>query len=297
MQLEQLLKPKYDVVFHCLFRKGNERITKALISAILGKKIEEIELDNDRYLLQEYPKQKMGILDLNAKFEDGTICNIEIQLEDKGNMEKRILLYWSRLYGAQLKVKEDYNKLSKTIVILIADYDIKMLKGIEDVHTTWRIRGDQYKEMVLTNDLEMHIISLAKARKAQKSNSELMWWLTFLDNPNNEGVKEMGKKNKDIAEALWKLEDISEDKKLRRIAELEEKWRIDEISAKNYWKKSGLEEGREEGRTLGREEGKKEEKIKIAKEMLKNGADINFIKKCTELTEKEIQDIKSNMDC
>ena len=291
MQLEQLLKPKYDVVFHCLFRKGNERITKALISAILGKEIKEIELDNDRYLLQEYPKQKMGILDLNAKFEDGTICNIEIQLEDKGNMEKRILLYWSRLYGAQLKVKEDYNKLSKTIVILIADYDIKMLKGIEDVHTTWRIRGDQYKEMVLTNDLEMHIISLAKARKAQKSNSELMWWLTFLDNPNNEGVKEMGKKNKDIAEALWKLEDISEDKKLRRIAELEEKWRIDEISAKNYWKKSGLEEGREEGR----EEGEKNKTIEIAKEMLKNGADINFVKKCTKLSEKEIQKIQNEI--
>ena len=110
-----------------------------------------------------------------------------------------------------------------------------------------------------------------------------MWWLTFLDNPNNEGVKEMGKKNKDIAEALWKLEDISEDKKLRRIAELEEKWRIDEISAKNYWKKSGLEEGREE------------EKIEIAKEMLKNGANINFVKKCTKLSEKEIQKIKNEM--
>lgn len=29
---EKLLKPKIDVVFHSLFREGNEGITKALIS-------------------------------------------------------------------------------------------------------------------------------------------------------------------------------------------------------------------------------------------------------------------------
>ena len=121
----ELLKPKNDVVFHCLFRKGNEKITKALISSIIDEEIEEIELDNDRYLLQSYPEQKIGILDLNAKLDSGVLCNIEIQLLDEGNIEKRILYYWSSLYSNQLKAGRNYNGMKKTIVILIADFEIK----------------------------------------------------------------------------------------------------------------------------------------------------------------------------
>ena len=33
-----LLKPKIDVVFHSLFREGNEGITKALISSVIKEK-------------------------------------------------------------------------------------------------------------------------------------------------------------------------------------------------------------------------------------------------------------------
>ena len=45
---KELLKPKIDVVFHSLFKKGNEEITKAIISSITEEKIKEIELDKDR---------------------------------------------------------------------------------------------------------------------------------------------------------------------------------------------------------------------------------------------------------
>ena len=245
MQMK-LLKPKNDIVYHCLFRKGNEKITKSLISAILDKKIKEINLDNDRYLLQDYPEKKMGILDLNATLEDGIICNIEIQLADKGNTEKRMLDYWSRLYSSQLLVGKNYNELSKTIVILIVDYDLEKIRDIEKIHTKWQIREEEYKEKILIEDLEIHIISLPKARKIKEKDNELLQWLEFLDNPNKRGMMDMSKKNEDIAEALWKLEEISEDKKLRRIAELRERWEIDERSARAYWKETGLEERNEE---------------------------------------------------
>lgn len=41
-----LLSPKYDVVFHALFRKGNEKITKALIQDITKRKYKIINMDN-----------------------------------------------------------------------------------------------------------------------------------------------------------------------------------------------------------------------------------------------------------
>ena len=95
MQVKELLRPKNDVVFHCLFRKGNEKITKVMISAIIGEKIKEIELNHDRYLLQKYPEQKGGILDFKATLDNDVLCNIEIQLADKGHTEKRFLYYWA----------------------------------------------------------------------------------------------------------------------------------------------------------------------------------------------------------
>lgn len=55
----ELLKPKIDVVFHSLFKVGNEDITKAIISAITKEEIKKIQLDNDRYLIGKYPEEKM----------------------------------------------------------------------------------------------------------------------------------------------------------------------------------------------------------------------------------------------
>ena len=304
----ELLKQKNDVVFHCLFRKGNESITKALISSIIEEKIDEIELDNDRYLLQTYPDQKMGILDLKAKLNGGIICNIEIQLADKGYTEKRLLDYWSNLYSAQLKIGEKYHKLQKAIIILIADYDFGKLKEINKVHTKWQIRELEYFEKVLTEDLEIHIISLPKARKKNDKCNQLLQWLAFLDNPNNEGVMEMKKKNQDIADALWKLEEISEDEKLRKIAEVRERWERDELSAQDYWKENGLAEGRAqgleqgleqgreegleigrtEGREMGLKEGEKKAQLEIARKMLAKGKVIEEIMEMTGLTKEEI---------
>ena len=46
-----------------------------------------------------------------------------------------MLYYWSKMYTKQIKAGEDYNKLEKTIVILIADFSIKGLEEVE-YHST-----------------------------------------------------------------------------------------------------------------------------------------------------------------
>lgn len=128
MNNRQLLIPKTDVVFHSLFRPGNEEITKAMIAAITNENIQEINLREDRHLFQKYPDQKLGILDLNAVLDEGTLCNIEIQLIDKSYTLERILFYWGILYSSQLSRGNAYTKLKKTICIAILDYELKELK-------------------------------------------------------------------------------------------------------------------------------------------------------------------------
>ena len=137
---QELLKPKIDVVFHSLFRKGNERITKALISSITKEKIEDIELDNDRYIIGKYPEEKLGILDLKATLDNGAICDIEIQLADKKDTAERFLFYWSRIYSSQLVKGDDYEKINKVIGIIIIDYNFEKTREIERISTKWKIK-------------------------------------------------------------------------------------------------------------------------------------------------------------
>ena len=283
---EELLKPKIDVVFHSIFRKGNERITKALITSITKEKIENIELDNDRYIIGKYPEEKLGILDLKATLDNGTICDIEIQLADNKDTAERFLFYWSRIYSGQLVKGEDYEKLNKVIGIIILDYNLEKTKEVEQISTKWKIKEvTTGKEIVLTDMLELYIIEIPKVKRIleKEPNDKLAQWMQFLDNPNEREVFKAMEKNEEIKEAMEELEGISKIKELRRIAELKDKAIRDE--------KNGLRHAREEGR----EEGRKAEKIEIAKRLLKIGLTTEQVIEATEFSKEEIEKIKNTL--
>lgn len=274
----ELLTPKTDVVFHCLFRQGNESITKSFIEAILKQKIKKIDLDKDKILVREFEKEKLGTVDLKVTLNDDTICHIEMQMFDRGNIEKRGLFYWSRIYGSQLVESEDYDKLKKTISILILDYELKKYKD-EKYITKWQIYESENRKKVLTESFEFYIIQIPRGVK-EEINDELVKWLKFLDNPNSTEVREMAEKDENIKKAMNRLEEISNDAHMRRIAELREKAIRDEISAINY------------ATNQGEERGKKQEKIEIAKNMLNEGIEMSVIEKVTGLAKEEIEKIK-----
>ena len=86
-----LLIPKTDVVFQALFGvKGSERILGGFLSKILNQEVKKVSLDANQNLVQETVDEKLGILDLRAIIEENIDVNIEIQLVDKANLEKRI---------------------------------------------------------------------------------------------------------------------------------------------------------------------------------------------------------------
>lgn len=140
MTKKNLPAPKMDVVFQSLFKKGNENITMALISDIIGRKIKKIDLDKNKSLLREYTKDKLGILDLIAVLDDGDICNIEVQLADNKDIEKRLLYYHSKIYSQQMLVGDKYVDLNKTISIALLDYNLEQLRHVEKAHTSWHIK-------------------------------------------------------------------------------------------------------------------------------------------------------------
>ena len=153
---------------------------------------------------------------------------------------------------------------------------------IQEAHTIWHIREDN-NNIKLTDVLEIHIIEIPKVRemKAKGSKNALIDWITFLDNPNQKEVSEIMKTNKEIQEAMEKLEEISSDEELMRLVELRRKAILDENQAKYAARVVGREEGRKEGR--------KEAKVEVAKKLLKMNIELEKIIEITELTKEELE--------
>ena len=288
--ISKLLDPKIDYVFKRIFGYiGNEEITKGLISSIIGKEISNIELDNNTILEKDLLDDKVGILDIRAKIEDKINCNIEMQIVDRKNIEKRILYYWSKLYNMNIKTGKDYENLEKVIVILLTDYEIDSLKEIKKYETKWNIREEEYQKVILTEVMEFYIIELPKYEKYKDKteNEKLNKWIKFIKEP---GGIEMGD-DKEIKKAKEVLEEISQDKRERYLAELREKYILDQKAIED----AGYDKGLREGMTQGIAQGKKEEKekiLEIAKNLLKINMTIEQIEKATGLTKEEIERLK-----
>lgn len=277
-----LLKPKIDVVFHALFREGNEKITKAMIQAATKERIQKLNLDNNRHLVGKYPEEKMGIVDLKATLDNGTICDIEIQLADNKDTAERFLFYWSRIYSGQLIKGDDYGKLNKVIGIIILDYELEKTREIQNLSTKWKIREvSTGKQIELTDVFELYIIEIPKAKRilSKEPKNELAQWVMFINDPNESEVSKIMEYNKEIEEAMNELEKISKDKELRRVAELREKAIRDEKNGLRHAKEEGIKEGIEQ----------------VAKKMLELNIPIQDIINITGLQEKQILELKKNI--
>lgn len=229
-----ILSPKLDVVFQSLFGEvGNENITKRFLEAILNKKIESIDLSHNPILRREHINDKLGMLDVLAKIDNNEMCNIEMQMTSQDNIVERLLHYWGRTYSKSLKVGDDYDKLQKTISILIANFKLPGLDKLP-FHTTWKIIEEEYRKTILTDYLEIHIIELPKIINLCDKNNELLDWLFFLENPNSERVVKKMEVNKELKQANEKLIQMSQDEHLQKIAEWREKAILEENTARKH---------------------------------------------------------------
>ena len=133
------------------------------------------------------------------------------------------------------------------------------------------------KKIILTKKLKIDIIELPKIEGKEEVKDELLDWLYFLEEPKGERVTKNMEENEELKEAVEKLDSLSADERMQRIAELREKAIMDEKAI--YAK----------GLDVGEKQGGEEEKRKIAKNLLKKNMKINDICEVTGLTKEEIE--------
>ena len=295
----KLLDPKNDYVFKRIFgHTGNEDITKSFLSSIIPDKIEKIELDCNPIMDKDLLDDKLGILDIKARLNDNVVCNVEMQICDKKNIEKRLLFYWSKMYSQGIKQGQDYDELKRTIVILISDYNLEKLKKIPEYVTKWNIREEKYGKIILTDVLEIYIIELNKLKNGVvKDNQKLNSWLYFIKSSKVVVNKNMREEDiEEIKKAQKILEDISADEHEKWLAEMRLKYIRDKHAIEDFGYDKGYKSGQSKGIEIGKEQGieigstKKQEEI--VRNLKKKNMDAKFIAEVTGLTEEEIEKIK-----
>ena len=155
----------------------------------------------------------------------------------------------------------------------------------------------------MTDYIEVDIIEILKIYELKETDkyNKAIEWLYFLENPESERVKSIMKENEGIQEAREKLEEISNDEIMQRLADWQESAEHEEAAVRNMGyregKEAGIKEGVRQGKETGIKEGKQagiilgenKSKIEIAKKMKEKGMDISTIVELTGLTEEQIK--------
>lgn len=281
----QRLKPLNDFIFGKTFgEKGDEEQLLSLLNAILAKAkhktLVRIEIVEHRTFTAEVIGDKTSILDIRAVAEDGTRINIEVQLRDYGNMDRRSLFYWSREFASGLDRGGDYSKLANVIAINIVNFEAV---SVDDFHTVFHLWEDAHKDCLLTDALEIHFIDVKKFNALPKKdikNDSLHRWLTFFDqNISDDLLKELIDMDAAIYKANEKMTFLANDKEVLRLYNMREMAQID------Y--NSGMKKARDEGKA----EGKAEAKTETARNLLEMNMTHEQIAKATGLTLEEINSL------
>ncbi len=169
------------------------------------------------------------------------------------------MFYWSKLYGESIKVGERYINAKRTIIILFTDYEIKGHEKIKKYISKWQIREEEYKEIILTKNLEIYIIELPKCERYKSKSKELNTWVKFIRKPEEIDMEDMNN-NKALKKAKEVLEEISGDEREKELAFQRLMYKMDQEAIEVAGYDRGIERGIEQGIQQGMEE--------IAKRML-----------------------------
>ena len=283
---------KDDIMFKAFFsKKGNEKFLKDFLNAILGKEVKIKRVIHDLRLEQLAREQKYGVLDLDVELECGEIINIEMQMNDHNNMEKRTTFYASKKITEQLGPKAKYTDLKKIIVISILNYSFIDLP--EYVTKTVRV-ADRHREYEINNDVTYYYIELEKFRNQNPDMKEpINQWLAFIDMERGDLLEMAEKENELIKEAKETYNILTGDEEVKRLAEIRLMSHLEEQAALECAREKGTQEGLEQGKKEGLKQGQKDEKIKIVKRLLKLNLSIEQIVEVTQLDKEEILKLKN----
>jgi predicted transposase/invertase (TIGR01784 family) len=178
------IDPKVDYAFKKLL--GSESSADLLISflnAVLDprrhRRIEQVEILNP-FQPQETDLDKLSVLDVKARDDQGRLYNIEMQMLNSSFLTSRLLYYWARLYEDQLEAGQEYDELCPAISVCICDFTL--FPQTPRHHCQFQLR-EIVEGFPFSDNVEVHTLELEKFRESLAGlETDLDCWLFFLRN-------------------------------------------------------------------------------------------------------------------
>jgi predicted transposase/invertase (TIGR01784 family) len=274
--LPRLLPLKNDLIFKMIF--GDHRYIgtiRAFLTAVLDIPAEEYEDLQiiDPHLERDSPDDKLGILDVRVQLKNKKLVSVEVQMRKTPHMEERVAFSTGRNLARQIGPGQSYTAIERVVTIVIADYD--MIDADRSYHHVFRLY-DKDKGVLLTDVMEIHTLELGKLPETageDEKEGELLDWLRLIRSEREEEIEMLAAKTEEMKMTVGRLKQLSADERTRMLFEARQLYLMDEAARLE----AAVAEGEAEG------------KLKMVKQMLLNGLDIEVTSRISGMSAEEIK--------
>ncbi len=178
--MESLLSPKMDFVFKRLFgTEDNQTVLLDFLNSVFldaeQPHITHIDLLNP-YLEKDHEDDKLGIVDVRARTEDGALIDIEVQVAPDPDFDRRTLYYWAKLFTGQITEGQGYWTLHPALTINILDF---IIRPELSYHTIFALR-EQHSGQPLSDALRLHFLDYPNRNRIQTFHHHTVYSNGFL---------------------------------------------------------------------------------------------------------------------
>lgn len=245
----------------------------------------------DKELTKKEFSDKTGILDVKLKLTNGTVIDIEIQASWNASFVKQTLFYWAKMYTADFKAGESYDKLHRCIAINIIADGFRLNDAI---HSEYLLQ-EKTAHTVLTDVLEVHFLDLQAAKRAKEEGKaagkqgQLINWLRFIGATDKEERKMIATKSPVLQMLNEKIDVLTLSPTERKLYESRMKLKSDITTISETQFSAGVERGKSLGLAEGEVRGSRQKVLETARILKQFGDSVQKIVQVTGLTVQEVE--------
>lgn len=222
-----------DYLFRAMLQRNN-RVLKGLICSLLHMTEDQIQCADitNPIILGEAVNEKQFFLDVNVRFNDNAIIDLEMQVINEYNWPERSLSYLCRNFD-NLNSGQDYQKVKTAIQVGILDFTL--FPEHPQFYSTYKLLNvknySKYSDKLQLSVLDLTQINLA-TEEDRACHIDL--WAALFRATTWEEIKMLAQKDEYINEASNTIYELTQEEKIRLQCQAREDYYRREQSKKHY---------------------------------------------------------------
>ncbi len=199
-----------DYLFRAVFQSNNKAL-RGLICALLHLSEDEVSTVTimNPIVLGKTIRDKEFRLDINVALNNHTLINLEMQIANRLNWQKRSVMYLCRSYD-QLNRGQDYREAKPVVHIGFLDY--ALFEGQPEFYASYKlINVKSYQKY--SDSLTLHVVDLSHIELATEEDKRyhIHEWAALFKADTWEEIRMIASKNEYLTEAAQTMFCMSED--------------------------------------------------------------------------------------